>query len=347
MRVFVTGATGFIGANVVRAHLDRGDTVRCLVRKTSSSLAIDGLPVERVEVSLADVQGLERALEGCDGIQHVAGLFDPGPLGAARMHEVHVTGTRNLIQAAAAAGVRRMVLCSSSITVGWGPRDRPGDEDTPIPDEDRVFPPATALRAYLETKRASEALARSAEDQGVEVPVVNPDYVIGPWDQKPTSGAIIVALARRPIPFYPTGGKCFVDAGDCALGHVFALERGLPGRRYLLGNFNLSYRDFMTLTARIVGSVPPFLPIPHAAVRLASQVGALYGRLVPHGGDGFDPYVLQSMQEERYRCGARARDELGIPCTPIETAIERAWAWFRDHGYAPRRGWSKGARRYA
>jgi dihydroflavonol-4-reductase len=346
MRVLVTGATGFIGANVVRAHLKRGDTVRCLVRKTSPSLALDGLGVEKIEGSLSDAGGLVRALQGCDGVQHIAGLFDPSPGGAARMREVHVDGTRRLLEAAAQAGVRRVVLCSSSITVGWGPLDRPGDEDTPIPDADRVFPPGSGLRAYLDTKRESEALAVVAAEQGVEVPIVNPDYVIGPWDLKPTSGALIVAIARRPIPFYPAGGKCFVDAGDCGQGHVLALERGVAGRRYLLGNHNMSYKDFMTLVARIVGSAPPFLPLPGLVVGLASRAGALYAAFGPGGKAGFDPTVITSMQEKRYRNGARARTELGLPCTSVESAVETAWTWFREHGYAPRRSWLKGARRY-
>lgn len=328
MKVLVTGGTGFVGANLVRHLLARGDEVRCLVRKPN--LCLEGLPVELVSVGLTDEEGLARALDGVEGVYHVAGIFDPGPGGAARMREVHVYATRALLNAGVRAGVRRMVLCSSSVTVGYGTKEAPGDEDTPI-DPTAVYGAAGALRVYYNTKLQSEQLVGGWP--AVETVIVNPDYILGAWDVKPTSGQLIVTMAKGFVPLYPQGGKCFQDADDCALGHIYAMERGQPGRRYLLGNENLSYREFMSLVAEVVGRKAPFIPVPDIAARLGGLVGARLSAVDPHRFAGLDPHVLRAMQQPRYRTGARAQQELGVPATPIREAIEKAHRWFVDHGY--------------
>lgn len=332
MKILVTGATGFIGANVVRALLARGDQVRCLVRKPNA--LVQGLPVELLDTPLvprdrADQADLARAADGCDGILHLAGLFDAGPDARQLMRDVHVFGTRALCEAAVTAGVRRMVLCSSSVTVGFGSREAPGDEDSPL-DPTGVYGRTGPLRWYYDSKLQAERLAAGWE--GVEVVIVNPDFVVGPYDIKPTSGALLLRMARAWQPVYPLGGKCFVDAQDCALAHIAALERGVAGRRYLLGNENLSYREFMQLVGEVVGRRPPLLPLPDLAVDLGSRLLPRWPR-GSSDAEALDPAVFRSMQQERYRSGRRARDELGMPTTPIRQSVEEAWRWFRDNGY--------------
>lgn len=320
----ITGATGFVGANLVRVLLGRGDRVRCIVRKPN--LCTEGLPVELVTVSLSDSDGLAAATQGCDGVMHVAGTFDPGPGGEGRMREVHVDAATALLAAAHRADVP-FLYCSSSITTGYGPRDRPGDEETPV-DADRVYGTAGPLRTYYETKRAGEALTAAGGGY-----IVNPDFVLGPWDVKPTSGQLLLSMARHPVPFYPRGGKCFVDAQDCAWGHVLAIERGKPGRRYLLGNHNLSYREFLSAAAGVVGRSPPAVPIPNLGLRAAGALGRVLQRVDAHRFAGLDPVLLLAMQEERYRSGARAQAELGLPITPLDATLRATLGWFREHGY--------------
>lgn len=325
----LTGSTGFVGANVVRALLARGDAVRCVVRRPN--LCIEGLPVTLVTDPLTDVEAMTRAADGCDGVFHVAGTFDPGPGGEDVMRRIHVDATVALCDAARRAGVPRVVTCSSSVTVGFGPREAPGDEDSPL-DVDATYGRAGPLRVYHDSKLASERI--TAEAGGV---VVNPDYVLGPWDVKPTSGQLLLTAARGWVPVYPRGGKCFVDAHDCAVGHLRAMEVGRPGRRYLLGNHNLSYRQFIGACAKAAGRPGPVLPLPSLALRAAGEVGALLQRRDAHRFAGLDRHVLLAMQQERYRSGRRANDELGVPRTPIEGSIGSALAWFREHGYFDRR----------
>ncbi len=324
-KVFLTGATGFVGANVVRHLLARGDRVVCAVRKPN--LCVEGLDVELVTPSLTDEEALLRPMEGCDGVLHVAGIFDPGPGGAAAMWSLHVDATRALLAASRRLGIARFVTCSSSVTVGFGTKAAPGDEDTPI-DAVRAYGASGGLHDYYLSKLESERL--TIEAGGV---VVNPDYVLGAWDVKPTSGQLLVSVARRWVPFYPRGGKCFVDADDCAAGHLAALDRGRPGQRYLLGNWNLSYREFMALCARAAGTRAPSLPLPGALLRAAGAAGRVLQTVDAHRFVGLDRHVLLAMMQERYRSGRRSWDELGVPRTPMESTVEKSLRWFRDHGY--------------
>jgi dihydroflavonol-4-reductase len=334
MEVALTGGTGFIGANLARHLLQRGDRVRCLVRTPGPTL--EGLDVALLNPPLRDepaaIDALARALEGCEGVYHVAGIFDPSPGGVDRMFQVHVGATHALLKACALAGVRRLVYCSSSVTVGYGPRTQPGNEDSAL-DPDEIYGRNNPLRAYHDSKLEGEAVALSFP--GVQGVVVNPDFILGAWDVKPTSGQLVVAMARRFVPVYPRGGKCFQDADDCAAGHALAMERGQPGRRYLLGNENLSYRQFMGIVAEVVGRRPPLLPLPDLAVSVAGRLGQGLSRIDAHRFAGLDPKVLRSMQQDRYRSGARSWAELGVPRTPIRVAVEKALRWFRERGYCP------------
>ncbi len=320
----VTGATGFVGANLVRVMLGRGDRVKCLVRKANR--CVEGLDVELISTGFEDTAGLTSAARGTDGVLHVAGTFDPGPKGEALMRQIHVDAAASLLSAAQAADVP-FLYCSSSITLGYGPIDAPGDEDTPL-NPDALYGTRGPLRAYYETKLAGERLTGAGG--GV---IVNPDFVLGPWDVKPTSGQSLLTLAKHPLPFYPRGGKCFIDAEDTAWGHIHAVERGRPGQRYLLGNHNLSYRDFLHMAAGILGRRPPQLPVPDLAIGAIGRAGTMLQRLDPHRFAGLDPALLRAMREGRYRSGAKARAELQVPVTPMETTIRRTLAWFRGEGY--------------
>ena len=324
MKLLLTGATGFLGANVLRVALAQGHEVVCVVRRPNR--CVEGLPTRLVNVGLEDVDGLTAAAEGCGGVLHVAGSYDTGPDGIATMRRLHVDAARALVEVSRRVGAR-FVYCSSSITVGFGGRDAPGDEDTPY-DADVVYGRTGVLRAYHDTKLEGERVTVDAG--GV---VVNPDYVLGAWDVKPTSGQLLLSIARGWVPLWPRGGKCFVDAVDCAEGHLLALERGVPGRRYLLGNHNLSYREFMDACARAAGRPGPILPVPRLVVGLAGTAGRVLQRVDPHRYAGLTREVLAAMQSERYRSGRRSWEELGVPRRPIATSIADALDWFRANGY--------------
>ncbi len=332
-KVFLTGGTGFIGANVVRHLVDRGHEVVCLTRKSSPGLCLEGLPVTLVQADLNDAEGLARAMDGCEDVYHLAGVFDASPQGRELMHSVHVDGTRQLCEASLQVGARRFLLCSSSVTIGFGPLSDLGDERRPVSSLDAIYGHDGPLRWYHDSKAEAEQLVNTFHARGLETVTVNPDYIIGAWDIKPTSGALVLTIAKGWLPVYPRGGKCFQDVDDCALGHILAMERGRVGERYLLGNENHSYRSFMSIIAQVVGRRPPLLPMPRLAGEALGLVGAVGSRFDAHRFAGFNRYVLRSMAQERYRSGDKAVRELGVPQTPLYQAVEKAHRWFRDHGY--------------
>jgi dihydroflavonol-4-reductase len=333
MRYLVTGATGFVGANVVRHLLSRGDKVVCLVRESSPDTTLRGLGVERAVVDLNSIDELAASMDGIDGVFHLAGSFDPSQGGGERMKFIHETATQNLCEAAVVSGVKRFVLCSSSVTIGFGDLNNPGDESQMVANLDTIYGKTGPLRQYHDTKLNSEAIAFSFCDRGLEAVVVNPDFVVGAWDLKPTSGAMIVTMSKRWVPVYPKGGKCFIDADDCADAHIAAMDRGRPGERYLLGVWNLTYREFMTEIAGVVGQRPPKFPVPKRALSVAGLLGGLAARVNPHGAAGLEPNVLRSMNQLRYRSGKKAIRELGLRSTPITESISKAHDWFLTHGY--------------
>ncbi len=329
--VLVTGATGFLGANLVRLLIERDFRVRVFRRSTSSNRVLEGLPVEMATGDLADPESLSQAVAGCRQIYHLAGAYETGPGGEEAMYRTHITGTRMLCEVALRYDVERMVVCSSSITLPFGTREAPAREDDPDPFEKTGVPYRAALRAYYEAKKGQIRVAKAYLPRGLPVVFVHPDFVIGPWDAKPTSGGIVVQIARWPwVPFYPPGGKCFIGARDCVEGHLLAMERGRPGTSYLLGDHNLTYQEAMGIIADVVGRPRPRFPLPNALLRAGKWAERALGDrfpIVAHLSSHLDSLYLG-----RYRSPERARAELGLGSTPFHETVAAAYRWFKDAG---------------
>ena len=249
------------------------------------------------------------------------------------MTNLHIFGTRALLRAAEIAGVSRFVHCSSSVTVGFSnthPVDEEPSENWSMNPSD-IYGKKGALRHYYNTKVQSEDLVLGWGN--LDTVVVNPDYILGAWDVKPTSGQMILSLCKGRLPVYPLGGKCFLGARDCALAHVAAMERGTSGERYLLGYHNLTYRDMLTISAQIAGVSPPKIPMPRTGTRVLGSIGQVLIGIDAHRFAGLDPYVLRSTEENRFRSGIKMVQELGVNPEPIDQAIEETIRWFKDNGY--------------
>jgi dihydroflavonol-4-reductase len=329
MKTLVTGGTGFVGANVVRALLNHGAEVRALVRPRSDTRNLDSLDVELVAGDLRDRSSLEAALDGCDTVYHVAAMYALWASNPKEIYDCNVTGTVNLLEAAEMAGVQKIVYTSSVATIGLPKDGTPGTEAVPLRPEDMVS-------HYKRSKYLAEQEVLKYAQRGFPVVIVNPSFPVGPWDMKPTpSGQLIVNFLRGKIPAYVDTGLNVVDVEDVALGHLMAAEKGQIGERYILGHINLTLPELFKLLEQVSGVKAPRIRMPYGCAYLSACISEVVARTMTHK----PPFVtLAGVKLSRKRMffdASKAVRELGFPQTPAFEALSKAVQWFRAHGYAP------------
>ena len=326
MTVLVTGATGFVGAAIARSLLKRGTDVRVLTRAASDLRNLDGLPVTRVVADLADPASLDRAVQGCEALFHAAADYRLWVPDRATMYRTNVDGTRALLEAAAHAGVKRIVYTSSVATLGTRSDGRPADETTPSELTDMIGP-------YKRSKFLAEEVVRGLATSGVPVVIVNPSTPIGPGDVKPTpTGSFIVdALAGR-MPAYVDTGLNVVHVDDVAEGHMLAHERGTVGRRYVLGGTDMTLQQILMECGRLSGRKSSPMRLPHEVVLPVAYVAEAWARV-----SGRTPRVtvdgVRLSRKHMYFSSARAQQELGYTARSPDLALRDAADWFGTHGY--------------
>lgn len=324
--VLITGGSGFVGRAVLDRLIGRGRTVRALTRSDASAAALASAGAEPVRGDLADSASLERAMAGCEVVYHVAGLNgfclpDPGALGV-----VNVEGTRAVVRAAGAAGVRRIVYTSSAATLGEA-RGTIGSESSPHR--------GSFLSHYERSKYEAERVAfATAAEVGVELVSVNPSSVQGPGRTRGTAKILIDALNGR-LKLIVDSRMSIVDVGDCAEGHLLAEERGAPGERYVLSGVTLTVAEAVALLGRISGrdEHPRRLPAP---VAVAMATGAeLLGRARRRRPSICREMIRTILHGHAYD-GSRATRELGLVYTPIEESLRRTVEWYVAEGLVTR-----------
>lgn len=311
---------------MVRALLRRREPVRCLIRPSSSRRNLDGLPVEISVGDLNDSPSLGRALRGVRTLYHCAAdyrLFAQRPRDLFR---TNVTGTDNVLRAAAEAGVQRVVYTSSVGTLGHGNGDSPANETTPVSR-------AEMIGAYKTSKFDAERNAQAWASRGLPVVIVNPSTPVGELDVKPTpTGRMIVDFLNRRMPAYVDTGLNLIDARDAALGHLLAAEKGKAGEKYIFGNRNMSLKEIFDALSSLAGIPSPRVRLPSWVPIAVGAVDTALARILR-----YEPRVaLDSARMARHRMyfdSAKAVRELGLPQTPVEEALARAVAWFRENGY--------------
>ena len=322
----VTGATGFVGAAVARALLAQGLPVRVLARPNSDRRNLAGLDVEIAEGSLEDTLSLARAVAGCRYLFHVAAdyrLWVPDP---AAMFRANVDGTRELMLAALATGVDRIVYTSSVATLGLV-AGGVADEATPSGIGDMIGP-------YKQSKFTAEAAVQALiAERGLPAVIVNPSTPVGPGDIKPTpTGRIIVETAKGKMPGYVDTGLNLVHVDDVAAGELLAAERGVVGERYILGGENLTLAEVLGAITQAVGRRPPSLKIPYAMILPIAAGAEMMARLT-----GREPFTtldgVRMSRKKMYFSSARAMRELGYAPRPAREAIADAVTWFETNGY--------------
>ncbi|MGO9950464.1 MAG: hopanoid-associated sugar epimerase [Steroidobacteraceae bacterium] len=331
MKALVTGATGFVGAAVVRALLAAHWQVRALVRRGSDRSNLGQLDVEVAEGDLTDFDSLARAAQGCAGLFHVAADYRLGAKDPSQLYRNNVEGTRNMLNAARRAGVQRIVYTSSVATIGIPADGAPGDERTPVALDDMIghYKRSKYLAEEVVRETAREA---AAAGEATSVVIVCPSTPVGPGDVKPTpTGQLVLDAAAGRMPAYVDTGLNIVHVDDVAAGHLLAYERGAAGERYILGGQDMTLREILEAIANLVGRDPPRVRLPYGMVLPIAYLAEGYARLSGSSGR----ITLEGVRMSRKRMffsSAKAVRELGYRWRPPVEAFEDAIRWFRERG---------------
>ncbi len=318
----VTGASGFLGWHIARLLGERGQKVRALVRPSSK---LRELEVEAVRGDLRDASSLDRAVEGCGLVFHVAADYRLWARDPEELYRANVEGTRSLLEAARRAGVERVVYTSTVGCIGI-PKDGLGDETVPVTIQEMAG-------AYKRSKFLAERVAFEFAASGFPVVVVNPTAPVGDHDVKPTpTGKIVLDFMKGAMPAYIDTGLNLVDARDTAVAHLLAAERGRPGERYIVGAENLTLAQILEKLARLTGIAAPRVKLPYAVAYAAGVVTTGWARVT--GKPPLAPLDAVRMARKKvFVSHAKAARELGFSPGPVDLALGRAVEWFRANGY--------------
>ncbi|MFZ5451879.1 MAG: hopanoid-associated sugar epimerase [Thermodesulfobacteriota bacterium] len=325
-KTLVTGGAGFVGRAVVTELLDAGRQVRVLARNPQHP-ALAGLDVEVAPGDLRDAASLEKAVKGCNCLFHVAAdyrLWVPDP---EEMYAVNVEGTRNLLAAAQAAGVEKVVYTSTVGALGNPGNGTPGTEDTPVSLGEMEG-------HYKRSKFLAEEVALDFARQGLPLVVVNPSTPVGPWDSRPTpTGQMVVDYLKGRMPAYLETGLNLVHVKDVARGHLLAAKKGRVGEKYILGHENLSLSQIFHLLAEISNLPAPTVKLPYALVLPLAYITEFWARHVSRGKPRMSVTAVRMARKYMYFDSSKAVKELGLPQTPAKQALTEAVEWFRNNGY--------------
>ena len=332
MRALVSGGTGFIGGNLVRALLGRGFAVRVLLRPGSSRQALEGLDVELAFGDLTEPASLVFALQGCEVLFHAAAVYALWTPDPEAVYAANVQGTRDLLRAAHQAGIQRVVYTSSESTIGLPPGGGFGHEG--LQAELSHLP-----GVYKKSKLLAEREAMQAARDGLPIVIVNPTTPVGPGDVKPTpTGRIVLDFLDGKMPGYTDTGLNLVDVRDVAEGHILALEKGRLGERYILGSENLALRELLEILARLAGRPAPGLRIPFWLAYAAAYGDELRSEYITHRPPRVPLAGVKAARKYRFMDCSKAAAELDFKPKPVEAALRDQIAWFRENGYVKKQG---------
>lgn len=329
MRVFITGATGFVGGHVARQYAAEGASLHLLTRQTSRLDSLSGIDAEMVKGDLREPKKLRSALDGCDALVHVAADYRLWVRDPKQMYAANVDGTRELLKLAREAGIQRVVYTSSVATMGFQADGTIVNEETPVALTDMIG-------HYKRSKFLGEQEAIQAAKAGQHVIILNPTTPIGPGDAKPTpTGRIIVDFLNKKFPAYVDTGLNLVDVDEVARMHLAALERGTPGERYILGGENLTLKQILDRMSSITGLPSPTTKVPHSV----AMAFAFFDETVTGKLRGKEPRAtveaVRMGKKMMFASSAKAERELGFRVMPVYPALRAAIDWFVANGYAP------------
>jgi dihydroflavonol-4-reductase len=321
MRILVTGGNGFIGSVVVRQLIAQGYEVRCLLRATSKTNRLEGLKYERATGDIRDALSIAKALEGCEGVIHLAGLSAWRDIQSPLMPEVVVGGTRNVIAAAKRRGTR-MVFVSSSIAIN-------GTEKPFVHDEKSENTLPLDHYIYAKAKIEAERLCQREAKEGLPVVIVNPCEVYGPNDTDLITAGNLKDVAKSNPVMLCHGGTSIVHVDDVAAGIIAAFEKGRSGERYILGGENRSVVELAELVLELLGRKAKIMVMPNSLIRSVASVGGKLRIPLP-----FEPAMIPYATLYWFMNNRKATEELGVSFRSARDTLQPTLQWLRAAGMA-------------
>ena len=328
-KALVTGAGGFIGSHVVQELLKDNIEVRALIRPGESLTNLKGMEIEKVAGDVLDNSAVLKAMAGVDTVFHLAAIYSIWMRDWSRIYEVNMQGTQNVLWAAMKSNIR-VVYTSSIAAIGIAPDKQLSNEETP-------FNQYTLGNHYVLTKYLSQQIARGFAANGLDVVIVNPCFPFGTNDIVPTpTGQLIVDVLKSNNMFAFPGGINIVDVRDVAKGHVLAAKKGRTGGLYILGNMNVSMKEFMQLVYKAAGfTLRPIITFPVPMLKISASIFKYWADNIGHKTPLTTPPEVNYASQYLFFDNSKARNELGLTLTPIEESLCDSVRWFRENHYAP------------
>ncbi len=323
-KILVTGATGFIGSSLVRKLAATPDEVYILVRKSSDLTSLSDV-IDKVHLVYGDITdraSVESAMKGIDLVYHSAGLTYMGDKKNELLYKINVDGTRNILESALAAGVKRVVHVSSITAVGIAFDKKPVSESV-------IWNFHSISLEYARTKHLSELEVAKAVKKGLDCVIVNPAFVFGAGDINFNAGRIIKDIYNRRLPFYPLGGICVVDVEIVAETIMTAMQKGKTGERYILGGENVSYKQLADTISRITGAPKVLFPLPFWMAKILRALLDLY-KNKNRISKLFNMSMFRVASEFLYFDSSKAIRELNMKVETHEHSIRNAYEWYRE-----------------
>lgn len=324
--VFLTGPDGILGNNLIPVLIDRGFKVRAFVQKGRNTDFIQTLGAQLVFGDVLNSEELTETMAGCEFVIHAAASTNIWPTRDAMASRINIEGTRNVIQAALANNVQKLIHIGTANSYGFGSKTNPGNETLP-------YACGIYQLDYMDSKyEAQKLVLKAVQEFKLPAVIVNPTFMIGPFDFKPSSGQLIISVCKGKIPGFTSGGRNYVYVKDVAVAIVNAIDKGKIGECYILGNENLSYQEIFSKISRVTGSKRIRIFIPSFVSICLGAVMSLVGQLFRYN-PGISLPVARISVDEHYYSAQKAVSELDLPQTPVDTALEDAYKWLFKSGY--------------
>lgn len=324
--VLVTGPDGVLGSNLLRELLKRGYSVTAMSEDGKKSPTIDDLPIKKIGGNLLNPDDIINATNGMDVVIHCAASTSMFPARSEIVNKVNIGGTKNIVDACIANQVKRLIYVGTANSFGSGDLENLGTEKN-------AYKSFHYGLDYMDSKfKAQELVLEKSRNEGLDAVVVNPTFMIGPYDSRPSSGEMILSIYKKKVPGYTLGGKNFIAVKDVAVAITNAIEKGKKGECYILGNENLTYKQAFEKIAATIGVKAPQLKLPSAAVKTIGKLSSILATTFNYSTNlSYELSVLSS--EIHYYSPAKAIAELDLPQTPIEEAIKECFDWFKENDY--------------